>query len=97
MTAWAIHFFAYLHLESPAETLEKLKAAMEDEMNSVTNCLRNTFLNKIPTEEEIKKTCKTLADKLCADHSAKNDAKLALMDVLDEALQGLKINFRKTS
>ena len=61
---------------------------MEDEMNSVSNCLRNTFLNKIPTAEEIKKTCKTLAEKLCADHSAKNDAKLALMDVLEEALQG---------
>ncbi len=65
-----------------------LKDAMEEEMNSVTTCLRNTFLNKIPTEEEILKTCNTLAEKLSADTAAKNDVKLALMDLLEEALQG---------
>ena len=62
---------------------------MEEEMNSVTNTLRNTFLSKIPTEEEIKRTCRTLADKMNADHSSKNDVKLALMDLIDEALNGV--------
>lgn len=77
-----------LFSESPAKTLEMFKEAMEQEMNSVTNCLRNTFLNKIPTEEEIALACSTLAEKLRADVNAKNDVKLALMDLLEEALQG---------
>lgn len=62
--------------------------AMEEEMNSVTNCLRNTFLNRIPTEEEISSACSTLAEKLRADVNAKNDVKLALMDLLEEAIHG---------
>ena len=61
---------------------------MDDEINSVTNCLRNTFLNKIPSKEEILKTCDTLAEKLGADTAARNDVRLGLMDVIDEALQG---------
>ena len=61
---------------------------MEDEMNSVANCLRNTFLNKIPSEEEIAMTCHHLAEKLALNNAARNDVKLALMDVLEEALQG---------
>ena len=31
---------------TPEQTLELLKDAMEEEMNSVTTCLRNTFLNR---------------------------------------------------
>ena len=38
--------------------LAALKIAMEDEMNSVTNALRNTFINRIPTTEEIASTCR---------------------------------------
>ncbi len=57
-------------------------------MDSVANCLRNTFLNNIPSEEELKRTCKTLAEKLGGGEANRTDAKLALMDVLDEVLQG---------
>ncbi len=57
-------------------------------MNSVSNCLRNTFLNKIPTEEDVKQTCRTLAEKLSGTEANRSDAKIALMDVLDEVLQG---------
>ena len=74
---------------SPFDKLNALKAAMEEEMNSVTNALRNTFLNRVPTTEEIANSCKALAEKLCADAAARTDVKLALVDVLDEALQGL--------
>ena len=74
---------------SPFEKLNALKAAMEEEMNSVTNALRNTFLNRVPTTEEIANSCRALAEKLCADAAARTDVKLALVDVLDEALQGL--------
>ena len=73
---------------SPFDKLNALKAAMEEEMNSVTNALRNTFLNRVPTTEEIANSCKALAEKLCADAAARTDVKLALVDVLDEALQG---------
>ena len=73
---------------SPFDKLNALKAAMEEEMNSVTNALRNTFINRIPTPEEIASTCNTLAEKLSADAAARTDVKLALVDVLDEALQG---------
>jgi len=72
---------------SPFEKLNALKAAMEEEMNSVTNALRNTFLNRVPTTEEIANSCRALAEKLCADAAARTDVKLALVDVLDEALQ----------
>ena len=74
---------------SPMERLNALKMAMEEEMNSVTNALRNTFLNRVPTTEEIASSCRALAEKLCADATARTDVKLALVDVLDEALQGL--------
>jgi len=72
---------------NPYEKLSALKAAMEEEINSVTNALRNTFINRIPTQEEINSTCNTLAEKLGADAAARTDVKLALVDVLDEALQ----------
>jgi len=72
---------------SPFDKLNKLKTAMEEEMNSVTNALRNTFINRVPTTEEIANSCKALAEKLCADAAARTDVKLALVDVLDEALQ----------
>ena len=73
---------------SPFEKLNALKAAMEEEMNSVANALRNTFINRIPTQEEIAVACNTLAEKLGADAASRTDVKLALVDVLDEALQG---------
>jgi len=72
---------------SPFDKLNALKTAMEEEMNSVTNALRNTFINRVPTTEEIANSCKALAEKLCADAAARTDVKLALVDVLDEALQ----------
>jgi phage-related minor tail protein len=78
---------------SPFEKLNALKAAMEEEMNSVTNALRNTFINRIPTPEEIAHACNTLAEKLAADAAARTDVKLALVDVLDEALQGKLLLF----
>lgn len=78
--------------ENPSEILSLLQSAMEDEMNSVANCLRNTFLNKIPSEEEIAMTCHHLAEKLALNNAARNDVKLALMDVLEEALQGKQVN-----
>lgn len=77
-----------MSLGSPMEKLQALKEAMEEEMNSMTNALRNTFINKIPTEEDIQKTCSTIAEKLSADQHSKNDVKLALVDVLEEALHG---------
>ena len=75
------------------EKLQALKEAMEEEMNSMTNALRNTFINKIPTAEEIQKTCSTMAEKLAADQHSKNDVKLALVDVLEEALHGEEMIF----
>jgi len=72
---------------NPKEKLEALKAAMEEEMNSITNALRNTFINKIPTQEEIDKACNCLAEKLGGGDVSRTDVKLALVDVLDEALQ----------
>merc|ERR1719384_1604425 len=82
---------------TPEQTLEMLKDVMEDEMNSVTTCLRNTFLNRFPTEEDILRTCNTLAEKLSADINAKNDVKLALMDLLEEALQDVVFNYLMVS
>ncbi len=80
--------FNFLLSGSPSEILDLLKEAMEEEMDSVANCLRNTFLNKIPSEDELKHTCRTLAEKLSGGEANRSDAKLALMDVLDEVLQG---------
>ena len=45
-------------------------------------------MNSIPSAEDISSTCSTLAEKLCADSTSRTDVKLALVDVLDEALQG---------
>ena len=73
---------------SPFDKLNALKTAMEEEMNSVTNALRNTFINRVPTTEEIANSCKALAEKLCADSAARTAVKLVPVDVLDEALQG---------
>lgn len=56
---------------TPFDKLNALKAAMEEEMNSVTNALRNTFINRIPTPAEIASTCNTLAEKLGADAAAR--------------------------
>ena len=78
---------------SPFEKLNALKTAIEEEMSSVTNALRNTFINRVSTTEEIANSCKALAEKLCADAAARTDVKLALVDVLDEALQGKRKYF----
>ena len=48
-------------------------------------------MNKIPTQEDIEATCHDLAEKLFNCEDTKNDVKIALVDVLEEALQGLKI------
>ena len=57
-------------------------------MNSTTNALRQTFMTKIPTQEDIDRTCNDLAEKLAMNEASKNDVKIALVDVLEEALQG---------
>ena len=62
---------------------------MQEELNSTSNALRSTFFNKIPTEEDIQRTCCHLAEKLSGDMQDKNDAKLAIVDLLDDALQGI--------
>lgn len=74
---------------SPKEKLDMLKDAMDDEINSLTNTLRSTFLNKVPSEDEISKTCDALAEKLGADIAAKNDVRCGLMDIIEEALQDI--------
>ena len=48
----------------PRAKLAALKNAMEDEMNSMTNALRNTFINRIPTAEDIANTCRYCKNKL---------------------------------
>ena len=70
------------------EKLAALKACIEEEVNSVSASLRNTFMNKIPTPEDIRQTCSTLASRLILDESSRTECKLALVDLLDEALQG---------
>ncbi len=45
-------------------------------------------MNKIPTAEDIEHTCNALASKLIGDEASRTEAKLALVDVLDEALNG---------
>ena len=73
---------------SPFDRLESLRSVLEEEMNSTTNALRNTFMNKIPTQEDIDRTCNDLAEKLSLNEASKNEVKIALVDVLEEALQG---------
>ena len=75
-------------LGSPAQRLAALKAAIDEEMNSVGAALRNTFMNKIPTPEDISATCSALASRLILDEASRTECKLALVDLLDEALQG---------
>ena len=60
-------------------------------MNSLANALRNTFLNKIPNEQEIADACAVVADRLAGGTAGANDVKLALMDVLEEALHGKQL------
>ena len=45
-------------------------------------------MNKIPTPEDITQTCATLASRLILDEASRTECKLALVDLLDEALQG---------
>merc|ERR1719323_1948978 len=71
---------------NPYETLEMLRATLEEEMNSTTNALRQTFMTKIPTQEDIDNTCNELAQKLAKGDSSKNDVKIALVNIPEEAL-----------
>jgi len=84
-------FELYFHKGSPQTKLAALKAALDQELNSTSTSLRNTFMNKIATEEDVKKTCEHLADKLSGDPGSVQDAKIALVDLLDEALHGYNI------
>lgn len=77
------------HLGSPAERLAALKGAIDEELNSVQANLRNTFMNKIPSAEDIKQACNIFAARFMMNESSKNECKLALVDLLDEALQGM--------
>ena len=45
-------------------------------------------MNKIPTPEDISATCTQLAQRLILDEASRTECKLALVDLLDEALQG---------
>lgn len=74
---------------SALERLAALKAAIDEEVNSVGAALRNTFMNKIPTAEDIRQTCNALASRLTLDQASRTECKLALVDLLDEALQGI--------
>lgn len=73
---------------SPKAKLAALKAALDEELNSTSTSLRNTFMNKIATAEDVRRTCEQLAEKLSGDHGSVQDAKIALVDLLDEALHG---------
>ena len=76
---------------SPAERLAALKRAIDEEVNSVGAALRHTFMTKIPTAEDIKQTCNTIAMKLMEGEASQIECKLALVDLLDEALHGMYI------
>lgn len=65
-----------------------MRASIDDEVNSVASSLRNTFMNKIPTPEDIANTCNTLASKMLLGEDSITEVKLALVDLLDEALLG---------
>eukprot|EP00096_Caligus_rogercresseyi_P007094 TRINITY_DN2449_c0_g1_i2.p1 TRINITY_DN2449_c0_g1~~TRINITY_DN2449_c0_g1_i2.p1 ORF type:complete len:654 (+),score=142.93 TRINITY_DN2449_c0_g1_i2:291-1964(+) len=67
--------------------LDALKLAMEEEVNSLVNSLRSVFMCKDPTSEDLREIGNMIATKLNADSSSKNDVKLALIDILDEAIQ----------
>ena len=55
----------------------------------LSNCSISKYVfSRVPTTEEIANSCRALAEKLCADAASRTDVKLALVDVLDEALQG---------
>ena len=80
--------FTYMIGIPASERLAALKAAIDEEVNSVGAALRNTFMNRIPTPEDIKQTCSALASKLTQDENSQIECKLALVDLLDEALHG---------
>ena len=48
-------------------------------------------MTKIPTAEDIKQTCNTIAMKLMEGEASQIECKLALVDLLDEALHGMYI------
>ena len=61
---------------------------MNEELNSTATSLRNVFFNKIAAPEDVERACGQLADKLSGDLASNHDAKLALLDLLEEALHG---------
>ena len=73
---------------NPRAILDLITKAVYEEMNSTASNLRNIFLSKIPTEEEILMACQCLSDKLVQDQASRNEVKIALLDILEEALQG---------
>jgi hypothetical protein len=57
---------------------------MNEELSSTATSLRNTFMNKIAGPEDIQRACGVLAEKL------------ALIDLLDEALHGNRVKIVST-
>ena len=45
-------------------------------------------MNRVPTQQDIEMTCLNMAEKLAGGEDSRCDMKIALVDVLDEALQG---------
>jgi hypothetical protein len=56
-----------LFIGSPQQKLAALKAAMDEELSSTITGLRNTFMNKIASLEDVRRTCDQLAEKLAGD------------------------------
>jgi hypothetical protein len=53
-------------------------------------------MNKIAGPEDIQRACGVLAEKLAGDLASNHDAKLALIDLLDEALHGNRVKIVST-
>ena len=61
---------------------------MNEELNSTATSLRNVFFSKVAAPEDVERACGQLAEKLAGDLTSNHDAKLALLDLLEEALHG---------
>ena len=62
---------------------------MNEELNSTATSLRNVFFSKVAAPEDVERACGQLAEKLAGDLASNHDAKLALLDLLEEALHGI--------
>ena len=51
-------------------------------------------MNRVPTQQDIEMTCLNMAEKLAGGEDSRCDMKIALVDVLDEALQGKVLGVR---